>query len=64
MLCDLYCKRSYGYHRFSEEEFEAFYGCDVFNITDEFVDDSEEDGKTYYIAPVKNVTINLLTMKS
>ena len=37
VLCDFYCKRAYDYHRCSEETYQEFIGCDVFNITDDFV---------------------------
>ena len=46
-LCSIYCK-SYEYHRCTQEHFELFMGCDVMNITEDFVDDDEEDIATFY----------------
>ena len=47
LLCTLYCK-SYEYHRCSQEHFDIFKGCDVMNITEDFVDDNEEDVAIFY----------------
>ena len=47
LLCTLYCK-SYEYHRCSQEHYDIFKGCDVMNITEDFVDDTEEDVAVFY----------------
>ena len=38
-------KATYGYHRCTNEEYEEYVGCDIFNITEEFDDDNK---KTVY----------------
>ena len=43
ILCDKLCKPSHGYHRCDNDKYEEFVGCDVFNITYEFEDDSNSD---------------------
>ena len=43
ILCDLYCKASYGYHVCSNDEFAEFVGCDVININDEYINDEDGD---------------------
>ena len=47
LLCTLYCK-SYEYHRCSQEHYDILKGCDVMNITEDFVDDTEEDVAVFY----------------
>ena len=44
-LCNKLCKATYGYHRCTNEQYEEYVGCDIFNITEEFDDDNE---KTVY----------------
>ena len=41
LLCDVYCKASYGYHRCSDINDEGFVGCDVMNITDDYENEDE-----------------------
>ena len=42
IVCELYCKASFGYHKCSNKYFDEFVGCDVFNVVDEYI---EEDGE-------------------
>ena len=42
ILCDNYCKASYGYH-LCRDDFDNLVGCDLLNITNEY--DSDEDYK-------------------
>ena len=41
VLCDNYCRASYGYHRCSDINQEGFIGCDVMNITDDYENEDE-----------------------
>ena len=49
VLCDLYCKPDLDSHRCCDGGFEAFLGCDVLNITEDFENDDEDaDVVIYY----------------
>ena len=50
IFCDLYCNPGMDCHICSDETFEAFIGCDVLNVTEDFenYDDEESDIIPYY----------------
>ena len=43
LLCDIYCKASFGYHICTNDDFEDFIGCDILNIVDEYINDEDGD---------------------
>ena len=43
IVCELYCKASFGYHICTNKDFDEFLGCDVFNVIDDYIEEEGEE---------------------
>ena len=48
VFCDIYCNRGFDCHICSQDGYQEYIGCDMKNITEEFVDENDELPVTYY----------------